>query len=155
DRYFGDIQATIPEREGSSLFATLSQEHYNSNQVLAGMDEEAVYYQAEIMKTKQLEEVETTAYNKKLEEYHKAEVLQEQFQVVEDKGKNLQILSGQAPLFQEKEIKLENAERASKIASHETQVNEWRFDEKAKKQKLEEADRIYQESVKQLEKAQQ
>ena len=40
DRYIQDIQATIREREESKLFEILSQEHFNTNQVIAGLDEE-------------------------------------------------------------------------------------------------------------------
>jgi DNA repair protein SbcC/Rad50 len=136
DRYINDIQATIPNREESKLFEILSQQHYNTNQVMTGLDEEIIFYQNEIVKNKEQVEVAGTAYNLKLGEFHKAEALNAEFQKLDDKEGNLGILSEQVPIFKDKEKQLENAERASKIEAYEKQVNEWRLDEREKKQRL-------------------
>lgn len=136
DRYISDIQATLPLREESKLFEFLSQENYNTNQIITGLEEEILYYQDEIGRNKQNEETSGTAYNKKLEEFHKAEQVNEEFKKLEDKQKSLEELTAQLPLFKEKEVQLENGERASKIEPYEKQVNEWREDEKTKKQRL-------------------
>lgn len=154
NRYIADIQATIPEREESVLFEVLSQEHFNSNQVLTGLDEEITFYQNEIFKNKKQEETDGISYNKKLEEFHKAEALNEQFKNLEDKEKSLQSFIDQAPVFKEKEKQLENAERASQIESYEIQVNEWRADEKGKKLKLADAEKALLAAEQLLEQAQ-
>ncbi|MCQ6279659.1 AAA family ATPase [Bacillus sp. EB600] len=154
DGFIRDIQSTIPEREGSVLFETLLQKSYNTNQVLAGLDEETAYYQDEMEKNqKQAKEAEGV-YNQKLEAFHKAEQLNEQFKKLEDKEETLNELTGQVPIFAEKEKQLERAERASKIESYEKQVIEWRQDEKEKKQKLVMAEGEQERAGKQLAKAQ-
>ncbi len=155
DGFIRDIQSTIPEREGSVLFETLLQKNYNTNQVLAGLDEETAYYQDEMeKKQKQANEAEGV-YNQKLEVFHKAEQLNEQFKKLEDKEETLKELTGQVPIFAEKETQLERAERASKIESNEKQVIEWRQDEKEKKQKLVIAEGEQERAGKQVEKAQE
>jgi exonuclease SbcC len=155
DRYIMDIHSTISERDGSVLFETLSQEHYNTNQVIAGLEEETAFYQNEIEKNQQQAKEAESVYNQKLEVYHKAEDLNEKFKNLEDKEEQLNESTGQIPIFEAKEKQLENAERASKIESYEKQVNEWRQDEKDKQQKLVNAEGVQQRAGKQLEKAQQ
>ncbi|WML53135.1 SMC family ATPase [Neobacillus sp. PS3-12] len=154
DRYISDIQAALPLREESNLFEFLSQENYNTNQIISGLEEEILYFQDEVGRNKQNEETSGAAYNKKLEEFHKAEQVNEEFKKLEDKQKNLEELTAQLPLFKEKEIQLENAERASKIEPYEKQVNEWREDEKNKKQRLDFAVAEQKNAVSTLEKVQ-
>jgi len=154
DRYISDIQATIPRREGAKLFAILSQEHFNTNQVVEGLDDEYAFYQDEIKKQQQQSSASEVAYNQKHEEYSKAEVLNEQFQKLEDKEKDLGKLLAQVPVYSEKEKQLENAERASKLEPYEKQVNEWREDEKKKQQQLKKAETAQEAARKQLELAQ-
>jgi DNA repair protein SbcC/Rad50 len=154
DRYISDIQVTIPLREESKLFEFLSQENYNTNQIISGLEEEMIYFQDEIRRNKQNENSSGAAYNKKLEEFHKAEQVNEEFKKLEDKQKNLEELTAQLPLFKEKEVQLENAERASKIEPYEKQVNEWREDEKNKKQRLDFAVAEQKNAVSTLEKVQ-
>jgi exonuclease SbcC len=154
DRYISDIQATIPLREESKLYEFLSQENYNSNQIITGLEEEILYFQEEIGRNKQNEITSGAAYNKKLEEFHKAEQVNEEFKKFEDKQKNLEELIIQLPLYREKEVQLENAERASKIEPYEKQVNEWREDVKAKKQRLDFAETEQKNAVSTHEKVQ-
>ena len=154
DRYISDIQAALPLREESKLFEVFSQENYNSNQVIAGLEEEIFYFQDEIGRNKQNEEISGAAYNKKLEEFHKAEQVNEDFKKLEDKQKNLEELILLSPRYKEKEVQLENAERASKIEPYEKQVEEWREDEKLKKQRLDFAENEQKNSVATLEKVQ-
>lgn len=154
DRYISDIQVTIPLREESKLFEFLSQENYNTNQIISGLEEEIIYFQDEIRSNKQNENSSGAAYNKKLEEFHKAEQVNEEFKKLEDKQKNLEELIAQLPLFKEKEVQLENAERASKIEPYEKQVNEWREDEKNKNQRLDFAVAEQKNAVNTLEKVQ-
>jgi exonuclease SbcC len=154
DRYIADISATIPERDESKLFETLSQEHYNTNQVISGLEEETVFYENEIVKKKKELETANLAYNQKLEAFHKAEVVNGEFKRLEEREAQLHDLTEQVPVFKVKEQKLENAERATKVEAYEFQVNEWREDEKAKKQKLINAEVALEKAGEQLEKAQ-
>lgn len=154
DRLIKDIQATMPARENSKLFEILSQEHYNTHQVLSGMEEETLYYEKVIVENKKQEESANHAYNKKLEEFHKAESLNAEFLKLEEKEKQLQQLANQESVVKEKERKLENGERASKIQAFENQANEWRYDEKEKQQRAARTKDQLKQSVEVLQKAQ-
>nr|WP_295972112.1 AAA family ATPase [uncultured Bacillus sp.] len=154
DRYIGDIQAAIPPREESSLFEVLSQEQYNTHQVLNGLEDEALYYERVITDNKKRVETAEGAYHKKLEELHKAEAINEQFKKLEERKIQLHELTSQGPIYKEKEKQLERAERAAKIESYETQVNEWRLDEEEKKQRTAVALTEYRQKIARLQKAQ-
>lgn len=153
DRYIADIQAMIPEREDSKLFETLALEHYNTHQVLTGMEEESLYYGYAILENKKEAEAAGVAYNKKLEEFHKAESLNAEFMKLEEKEKLLQGLTQQGPMMKKKELQLEKSERARKIESFEMQVNEWRNDEEEKKRRVEKTGTEYNNAVEVLDKA--
>lgn len=154
DRYIQEIPALIPEREDSQLFLVLAQESYNAYQVLTALDEEKVYYEETSVKNKEKETEAEAAYNKKLEEFHKAESLNEEFNRLEEKERQLSGLLEQKPSFIEKEVKLQNAERASKLQSYETQVSEWRKDVIAKQAHLENTRLAHEGAVSQLKEAQ-
>ena len=113
-----------------------------------------MYYQNESMKNKMQAEKSETAYNLKLEEFHKAEGLNEDFQKLEEKERQLLELSERIPIFKEKEKQLEHANRAGTIEVYENQANEWREDEKEKQQKLIDAEKKQAEAVKRLEEEQ-
>lgn len=154
DRYIQEIPALIPERDESQLFQVLAQENYNAYQVLTALDEEKVYFEEASVRNKEKETQAEAAYNKKLEEFHKAESLNEEFNRLEEKETQLSGLLEQKPLFMEKEVKLQNAERASKLQSYETQVTEWREDVIQKQDSLKKAKETHDGAVIALEKAQ-
>lgn len=153
ERLIKDIQAVLPPREHSTLFQTLSQEQYNTHQVLSGMAEEADFYETMIHKQEKQEETAGLALNKKLEEFHKAESLNAEFLKLENKEKELQEYVNQGPSFKDKERKLENAERAAKIESYELQTDEWRRDELEKQERLNRAAALKIQAEAMLEKA--
>lgn len=154
DRYIKDIEAALPIREKSKLFEVFSQEHYNTNQIIEGLDLEADFYQMEMMQNKKQSEEADAVYNQKLGDYHQAKSLNDRFVDLEEKEAKLHEFSLLIPSFNEKEKQYEKAERASKIIAYENQVNEWRADEKAKKQALCEAEVALKNAKEQREKAQ-
>jgi DNA repair protein SbcC/Rad50 len=154
DRYIKDIRAIIPDREESKLFETLSQEHFNTNQIITGLDEETAFYQNEIVKNRKIEAEVDTAFNLKLKKLHLAELLNKEFEKLEEKEGELREKTELVLQYKEKEKQLENADRAGRIEAYEKQVNEWRKDEREKKEKLEESDDEQKDTAKQLEKAQ-
>ncbi|MCC3359117.1 AAA family ATPase [Bacillus sp. REN16] len=154
NRYIGDIQATLPLREDSLLFDTLAQEHLNTHQVVAGLDEETTYYQQDIAAKKQQEQEVGLLYNTKLEEFHKAEAIIEKFTKLEEKNTTLQGLKSLEHDYTGKEKQLENANRASKIETYEVQVNEWRQDVSVKSKRLIEAKNNCNAALQQFEAAQ-
>src|SRR5699024_8329225 len=48
DMYIQNIPARIPERENSLLFQVLEEDHYNTHQIIAGLEEEADFYDERI-----------------------------------------------------------------------------------------------------------
>lgn len=150
DRYFSDIKTLLPHREESALFGTLSQENYNTYQVLAGLDEEEIFYEHTITENKKNEAQTEKTYNEQLETFHKAEGINAEFTKLEEKENLLKEYETKKPIVKAKEVQLENAERASKIEGFETQVNEWRLDEREKTTRLKQAEKDYNEAVQQL-----
>jgi DNA repair protein SbcC/Rad50 len=154
DRYVKDIQATLPIREVSKLSEVFAQDHFNTNQIIDGLDEEADFYQMEMVEHKRMSEEADAAYNQKLGEYHQAKALNERFLDLENKEAKLQQWSLQIPIYQEKEKQYEKAERASKIVAYENQVNDWRQDEKIKTKASQDAEAAYDKAKQNREKAQ-
>ncbi len=150
ERFIADISAVLPDREGSNLFEVLSQQHHNTNQIVSGLEDESTFYESEILNKKKELESATVVYNTKLEAFHKAEFMNGEFTRLEEKESQLNSLTEQEPLFKKKERKLEEAERATTVEVYETQVNEWREDEKNKKQKLINAEVALEKAGKQL-----
>ncbi|MBU9722107.1 MULTISPECIES: AAA family ATPase [Bacillaceae] len=154
DRYIDDTSATLPQRKGSKLFEVLNQEHYNTNQIIEGLEEETTYYENELQINEKEEKAANIAYNKKLEAFHKAEVVNTEFKRMEEKEKQLQELIEKIPTYKMKEEKLDLAERASKLEIYEMKVNEWREEERVKKQLLANVEQSYTQALKSLEQAQ-
>ncbi|MCJ7841035.1 SMC family ATPase [Lederbergia sp. NSJ-179] len=139
DTYIQNIQATLPHREGASIFLVLSQEHYNLHQVIAGLEEEVAYYNSQIGQDRQNYEKAYKAHTQKQTEFHQAQTLNERLDELEQKKQQLQQLEEQLPIFTEKEKQWEAAERASMIEPYERQVKEWRQEETEKIRAYEQA----------------
>ncbi|MEH7452569.1 hypothetical protein [Gottfriedia acidiceleris] len=154
ERYIKDIQATLPIREESKLSEVFAQTNYNTHQIIDGLDVETDFYQIKMLENKKRLEEAEEAYNKKLEGFHQAKSLNERFQELDEKETKLQEWSLQVPSFKEKENQYEKSQRAIKIVAYEIQVNEWRSDEKAKKQALHEAEMALEKNKVLREKAQ-
>ncbi|NYE06607.1 exonuclease SbcC [Bacillus niacini] len=154
ERYIKDIQAAIPIREQSKLAEVFSQSQYNTHQIVEGLDVETDYYLMEMTINKKRSEKAEEEYNQKLEDYHHSKSLNERFLELDEKEAKLEKSSLLIPSFKEKEIQFEKAERASKIVAYENQVNEWRTDERAKKQALQEAEIALEKARVNREKAQ-
>jgi len=136
DMYIQNITGRLPERENSLLFQVMGEEHYNSNQIIAGLKEEVAFYEERI-------EIDDAHYRQAYErhdkmqtQFHKAQMVNKQFQTLDEKNKRLKEMQYQIPAFDAKEKQLTLAERASKIMMYERQVNEWQHTEKEKKQAL-------------------
>ncbi|MFB3161832.1 AAA family ATPase [Neobacillus sp. 179-J 1A1 HS] len=154
ERYIKDIQAAIPIREQSKLAEVFSQAQYNTHQIVEGLDVETDYYLMEMTRNKKRSDEAEEEYNQKLEDYHQSKSLNERFSELDEKEAKLQKSSLMIPSFKEKENQFEKAERASKIVAYENQVNEWRMDERAKKQALQESEIALEKAKVNREKAQ-
>ncbi|MBN6189392.1 SMC family ATPase [Aneurinibacillus sp. BA2021] len=142
EKYISQIQAVLPAREGSLLFATLAQPYRNIEQILKGLDEEYAHHdtQATIhhMAKTQAEE----AYKAQNEAYHRARTVNERFAELEQKRAQGALLEQKAAQIKEIEKMAALAERASRIEPHEEQQQSARTAEVQKRQQLAEAERM-------------
>lgn len=139
DHYIGSIDATIPKREESHLFQVLSEEHYNVNQLLFGLEEEITFYEKQITTDQQKYEEAYAAHGKKQSQLHQSNVLNDRFDEWRKKEDQLKQLNGQVPLYENKEKQLGDAERASFLLPYETQAEEQRQEEKSRVQAVDKA----------------
>ncbi|MUK90762.1 AAA family ATPase [Ornithinibacillus sp. L9] len=136
EQFVQNIRVALPTREESSLFQVLAEEHYNVNQIVTGLEEEAIYYQEQIDIDQENYNKAYEAHAKKQEELSSAKALNDRFVELDQKENQLKSLQEQIPHFDSKEKQLEKAERASHIEVYEKQTSEWRQEEKAKKNSL-------------------
>lgn len=132
DHYIGSIPSLLPNREESPLFKVLSAEHYNVNQIVAGLEEETSFYLSQIEIDQQKYEDAYNVHDKKQKGFYRAKALNERFQELDLKENQLKELQVQVPLFAKKEKQLDAAERAINIEFYEKQAEASREDEKAK-----------------------
>ncbi|TRM11983.1 SMC family ATPase [Lentibacillus cibarius] len=153
DHYIQTIPATLPERAASPLFQVLAEDYYNTNQVITALDEEMQFYQEKITADqKQYEE----AYNKHTEKqtaFHQAKAVNERFQELEQKQKQLRELQEQIPVYKEKREQLQAAERAAGIEPYEKQAADWRREEQEKINAHQQAQTANKQADKKLEEA--
>lgn len=120
DGYIHQIKNLVPPRE-SPIFDVLSQEYMNISQVIAGLEQEIEYYTEKCAK----DEVNyTSAYQKHadvLETYHVAKNCNEQFEQLEQRKAVFEKLKEEIPSVDQKQKRIENAERASFIYEIEGQ----------------------------------
>jgi exonuclease SbcC len=139
NNYIQNISATLPARDESILFKTLAEEHYNVNQLVAGLEAETNYYEQQITIDEQKYKESYRAHDKQNAEYHQAKSVNERFDELASKELLLKELNDQTSQFNQKEKKLHNAERASQIEPYEKQTVEWRKEEQAKIKTVENA----------------
>lgn len=153
DGYVNNIKSALPDREDAILFNVLSQEHYNIYQVSSGLENESIFYEAQIKIHVEKAENAYKDHDKKQKEYYQAKSFNDQFAELDEKDIELQNLTDQVSFFEEEEKKLDQANLASTIEVHETQANEWRHDERKKRASFEQAEMTLQKENKQFEQA--
>ena len=132
------IESTLPKRD-SSIFDVLAQDHYNIHQVISALHEEQSFYKETILLDKKKYDDSYLKHTDKSSEFHQAKGLNERFNEWETKSQNLDNLTKQLPLFEDKEQQLEQAERASLIEGIELQFKELQKEMLQKEQRLKEA----------------
>lgn len=136
DTYIQHIHATLPMREESLVFQVLADAYYNVNQILKGLEEEAVFYQTQITLDQEKYERAYAAHDRKQTAFHQAKVVNERFDELKQKETSLQDLNGQVAHYQVKEKQLADAERAARIEPYEKQVTEAQQDEEKRTKDL-------------------
>ncbi|MCG3419459.1 AAA family ATPase [Oceanobacillus jordanicus] len=140
DQYIAAIGKSLPKRDSSTLFPLLEAEYQNTKQVLDGLEGERQYYEAKIVEDKAAYEHAYKSHNQKQTTYHLSKALNDRFAALEQKENRLKELVDQAAQFEKKEVQLEKAERAQRLAPYEKQREEWRRDEAAKQAARKEAE---------------
>ncbi|KKE78694.1 SMC family ATPase [Bacilli bacterium] len=153
DHYIQGISSNLPNREDSLLFQVISEEHFNVNQVIAGLKEEMEFYIKQIKNDQKEYDDAYAMHNKKQSEYFQAKVINERFQELDEKKARLQQLEEKKPNVEIKQRELEVAERAAAIEIYEKQVNDWRLDEEHKSNLLKQAKLAKSKSTEQFEQA--
>lgn len=150
DGFIHQIKNVIPSRE-SLIFEVLSQEYTNITQVMDGLEQEIEYYSA---KRAEDETTYTAAYQKHtemLEAYHAAKKCNEQFEQLEQRKIILEKLKDEIPSVNQKQKRIDDAERASVIREIEVQFRLLVEEAKSKGTELQKAIVAVQESKKRLE----
>ncbi|AVR00103.1 exonuclease [Oceanobacillus iheyensis] len=140
DQYIAAIGKSLPKRDSSTLFPLLEAEYQNTKQVLDGLEVERQYYEAKIVEDKAAYEHAYKSHNQKQTTYHLSKALNDRFAALEQKENRLKELVDQAEQFEKKEVQLEKAERAQRLAPYEKQREEWRRDEATKQAARKEAE---------------
>lgn len=152
--HISGIASSLPERN-SELFELLEREHYNVNQVLNALEQEAFYYNEKVLKDEQAYLAAYKLHDGKLAEFHEAKKWNDRLQELEEKNKRLAIMKERLPQITEQEMVLQQAERASLIEGTENLFKELLAGEQAKQQVLEKAIRGEQQASAQLKDAEQ
>src|SRR5699024_12448269 len=97
-----------------------------------GLEEKVGTYKKQIVVNRKKYEQEYQKHADMQKKYHESKTINERFTELQQKEEQLQQLQAQLPQYATKEKQLEKAERASKIEPYETQVEEWRREEKTK-----------------------
>ena len=136
--YIRQVSSILPERE-SSIFEVLSNEHYNINQVVQGLEEEFIYYAEKTVNDKKSYEEIVKKHAETLASYHAAKSMNERFAEKEQKELALTELTERLPLMNRKEQQLAEAERAVAIEEVEMQFSELKKEVAGKADALEKA----------------
>lgn len=134
------VLSSLPQRE-SELFEVVSREHYNINQILAGLQKEAAFYKEKISADQEQYQALYKKHNEKIEAYHEAKKWNSRFAELEEKERRFTSMDEQQPLFAEKESQLQQAERAGFIETIENLFIELQKNELEKNRLLEEAEK--------------
>lgn len=122
--YIDQIPSLLDKRDESELFSLLEEEYYQINDLISLLEKEVHYYEAKIKK-------DEITYNKSLKQYEVkqkeiaiAEQTNRSFQELDEKRRKLNDLQGRREIFEEKSIRLKEAEKASQIEPYEQQWQE-------------------------------
>ncbi|MYL59925.1 AAA family ATPase, partial [Virgibacillus halodenitrificans] len=136
DTYIQHISATLPFREDAQLYQVLSEEHFNENQVVSGLEKEIEFYEERIKQDEETYEQAYKLHAQKQVEFSRAEAINKQWDELSDKEAQLKELQEKAPQYKEKENKLQQAERATQIYPYEKQRVDLKKDYQQKEQTL-------------------
>ncbi|HET7521737.1 MAG TPA: SMC family ATPase, partial [Bacillales bacterium] len=144
------IRSVLPEREEAPLFGVLAQEHYNVHQIIEALGTEISHYVQETEQNKKKQSEASKAFQEKTAVYHRAQTINDKFQVLDNKKKKKAEMDAEVPQMQEKQQALERAEKASHLEVYEKHVQEAKQEETKKKQAFQTAATAEKETSKTL-----
>ena len=139
DYHIQSITALLEKRENSPLFTVLEQEHYNTDQILAGLAEETTFLQIEIKTNEEKHAEQVNKFEKQQKYYYEAKATNEKFTELDEKRAEQEKLQNEKIVFLQKEKKVQAAERAQTIEPYEKQVIDRRVELTNKKQAVAQA----------------
>src|SRR5690625_3743737 len=150
DHYIQLIYGTLEAREGSQLFQTLNQEHYNVNQVIDHLTAEINFYKKQLEEKSREVKKANQLYDEKQSEYFKAKQTNELFDELAQKEKQLSQLQEKKDIIKEKKQILQAAILANDLIPLEDKYNERVENEKRRKNMIEQINQTYETVKKQF-----
>ncbi|RBW71149.1 AAA family ATPase [Bacillus taeanensis] len=130
--YMNQLKGLLPERDGSELIAILSEEHYNTHQVLTALNSEISFYEKEAARQLEVLNEADQAYHTAYEIYHTAKAINDRFILLDEKRKHQEELLQKEDIIKEKEQNLKLAELAANLEIYEKSTNDAKNDVIAK-----------------------
>ncbi|WP_252313243.1 AAA family ATPase [Sinobaca sp. H24] len=149
-----NAKASLPQREESAFFNVLAQEHYNTNQVLDGLEQEISFYEQQQSDTYQTFQTKAESVKKVEAQFHQAQDLNKRIDTLVEKQQEQQQLEDKQEQFAAKEQQLQLAEKAAQLEVYEKQAVEIR-EEAARKQNQQEQARAAYNSASEKQKTAQ
>lgn len=144
DNYLKSVNSTFPVRE-SALFEVVAREHYNANQFLAALEQEALFYREQMNLDQSEYQALYQKHNEKMEAYHEAKKWNSQLAELKEKEESLEAANSQLAAVAAKEQSLERAEKAGFIENTENLFLDLKNNESEKKQQYDQA--VYTEKL--------
>ncbi len=132
------VATSLPARE-STVFTILSNEYYNTEQVIAGLEEEQLFYEQKIAADQKRYQESYDQHTKMVEAYHQAKSMNERFVELEQKQSKFKELTDQIPHLEQQSKQLERAEKSMNVEQIEFQLKELQKEYTAKEKTLETA----------------
>jgi DNA repair protein SbcC/Rad50 len=119
--FIQNISSFLPEREESLLSRTLSQEQYNTYQIIQALEVEIEFYSSQEKSLKEERDRWRLLLQQKETQFHHAKSINDRFQELDEKEVQVKELDQKLPEYQAKEEEWNNAEKASRLEPYEEQ----------------------------------
>lgn len=145
------ISKSLPER-ASEIFHVIANEHYNTAQVIEGLEIEEAFYQQKIIDDRAIYEESYKKHGEMMEQYHVSRIINERFSELAQKQKDYAQLTEQIPYLEQQSKQLARAENAVTIEEIEYHLVELEKEYVAKEQAVSKANQHLHTVTEQLEK---
>lgn len=143
--YIAQIAGALPKRE-ARLFEVLQNEAVNIHQLLGALNEETLYYDAQIMEQQKVYDQAFQQHHDMQIQYIEAKAKNEQLAQYEQRKQQLAQLELQRPQFEMQKQEVDAAERASRLEPFEQQVEQLKLEFTVKETALQEAHQLLEQA---------